>query len=179
MKGIIFREFLELIEQKHGYEIIDETIEKSNLKSNGVYTTVGTYDHKELFELARHICEKTNTSMNDLFIQFGEYVFTIFTKSYLEMIDIYDDPLDFLERIEDTIHVQVLKLYPEAELPKFKTTRITKDTLEMHYSSVRKMSDFAFGLINGCLKHFKTEATVEKIILNDESGETSFLITRE
>ncbi len=31
MKGIVFTEFLELVEHKFGLEVVDEIIEKSNL----------------------------------------------------------------------------------------------------------------------------------------------------
>jgi hypothetical protein len=34
-----------------------------------------------------------------------------------------DDALDFLERVDKVIHVEVLKLYPDAMLPRFDTTR--------------------------------------------------------
>ena len=41
MKGMVFIEFLELVEEKFGLEMVDNIIEQSNLESEGVYTLVG------------------------------------------------------------------------------------------------------------------------------------------
>ena len=61
MKGIVFAEFIELVEDKFGFEIADEIIEESNLPSGGSYTSVGTYDHREMLELVTHLSEKTGS----------------------------------------------------------------------------------------------------------------------
>lgn len=47
MKGIIFTEFLEMVEDRFSPEIADRIIEASDLPSRGVYTAVGTYDHTD------------------------------------------------------------------------------------------------------------------------------------
>ena len=51
MKGIIFTDFLELVEEKFGLEMVDTIIEASELESNGVYTGVGTYSFGEMVQL--------------------------------------------------------------------------------------------------------------------------------
>ena len=50
MKGIVFSEFIELVEDKFGFEMADDIIEKSNLPSGGAYTLEGRCDHYELLE---------------------------------------------------------------------------------------------------------------------------------
>ena len=51
MKGIVFSEFMDLVEEKFGWETIDELIESTNLPSGGSYTAVGTYPHSEIVSL--------------------------------------------------------------------------------------------------------------------------------
>ncbi|MGF1754528.1 heme NO-binding domain-containing protein, partial [Vibrio makurazakiensis] len=46
MKGIIFTEFLELVEQKFGLDMLNEVLKLSG--DGGVYTSVGSYDHRKL-----------------------------------------------------------------------------------------------------------------------------------
>ena len=41
MKGIIFTEFIEMVEDKFGFEVADNIITNSNLPSGGAYTAVG------------------------------------------------------------------------------------------------------------------------------------------
>lgn len=48
MKGIVFCEFVEMMEQEFSVDLADEIISATNLESGGAYTTVGTYDHSEL-----------------------------------------------------------------------------------------------------------------------------------
>ena len=51
MKGIVFTEFLEMVEQKFSPELVDLIVEEAELPSGGVYTTVGTYNHGEMIRL--------------------------------------------------------------------------------------------------------------------------------
>ena len=48
MKGIVFTEFLEMVEQRFSPEIADRLIDESDLPSGGIYTAVGTYEHTEI-----------------------------------------------------------------------------------------------------------------------------------
>ncbi len=48
MKGIVFTNFFEMVEEKIGFELVDQLIEGTELATGGAYTTIGTYDHKEL-----------------------------------------------------------------------------------------------------------------------------------
>jgi len=78
MKGIVFREFLEMVESKFGYEVVDQIIEKSNLRSKGAYTSVGTYPHGEIFELVKQLSLILNIEEDKLFTAYGAYVFGSF-----------------------------------------------------------------------------------------------------
>ena len=46
MKGIVFTEFFELVEDKFGLEVVQQIIDECKLESEGIYTSVGTYSHK-------------------------------------------------------------------------------------------------------------------------------------
>ena len=44
LKGLVFREFLEMVDQTISPEVTEKIISSCDLPSNGVYTSVGTYD---------------------------------------------------------------------------------------------------------------------------------------
>lgn len=178
MKGLVFCEFLEMVEDKFGYEVVDEIIEKSDLPSKGIYTSVGTYSHEEIFSLVKQLSEKLNVPIAKLFYTYGEYVFGVFGKAYKDLVAGHTDAFQFLCSVEDTIHVQVLKLYPEAELPTIEIRSQEQDKLELVYSSQRKMSDFAEGLIQGCLNFFNEEAKISKTDLSEDQTQVLFIIQR-
>ncbi|MFA9388905.1 MAG: heme NO-binding domain-containing protein [Prolixibacteraceae bacterium] len=177
MKGIIFKEFLIMVEDKFGYEMVDNIITDSKLPNDGAYTSVGTYPHTEIVALVSNLSKYSKISVPQLLGIYGEHAFGIFAIAYANMINQYHTAFEFLSHVEDTIHVEVLKLYPEAELPSLKTIEKNSNKMIMHYQSTRAMSDFAIGLMNGCLNHFKESATITKLPLKEDQTEVQFTLT--
>jgi len=161
MKGIIFTEFLDMVEKKFSIETVDQIIESSNLASGGSYTSVGTYPHTEMAELVINLGKETGIPVKDLLIAFGNYLFNRLTILYPNFVVFENGLLFFLESIENHIHIQVRKLYPDAELPQFNTKRIHEKKLEMIYVSERHLGDLAEGLLLGAIEFFKQEASLK------------------
>lgn len=174
MKGIVFTEFLEMVESKFGLEVVDEIIETSNLPSEGIYTSVGTYEFNEMLSLITELSKKVNISADDLIHTFGLYLFTSLGKAHPEVIKSYSNPLSLLYSIEDHIHVHVKKLYPEAELPTFKILEKTETSISMIYSSSRGLYRLAHGLIEKSFEHFNRTASVSFELLKDDGTEVKF-----
>ncbi len=178
MKGIVFTEFIEMVEQQFGYELIDDLLTETDLPSGGAYTAIGTYSHHEIVALVVGLSKKLNTPVPAILHLFGEHLFKAFVKNYGHFFSHTTDVFDFLESIENYIHVEVRKLYPDAELPRFATKKIGDHTLEMIYQSERSMGDLAEGLIAACLEHFKEKATISRTTLEEGGKRERFLITR-
>lgn len=179
MKGIIFRQFLELVELKFGEELADTIINESNLPNDGAYTAVGTYNHKELIRLLGNLSKHTKIEQDALLKEFGINVFSVFTKAYKTMFDGMPDGFTFLSKVEDTIHVEVLKLYPEAELPSILVNEISDKKMVLTYHSMRSMGDFAEGLILGCMNHFNENVELKKKIMANDGSQVRFTLTRK
>lgn len=177
MKGVVFTEFLGMVEEAHGLDMVDVLIEKSDLPSGGAYTAVGTYDHREIVSLVMTLGSETGTAVPDLLRGFGAHLFGALTRAYPQFARETDDALAFLENVEDYIHVEVKKLYPDAELPRFECRRPAPGQLEMIYDSSRHFEDLCEGLIAGCLKSFGTPATIARETLPD--GREKFVIAQE
>lgn len=168
MKGIVFCEFVEMLEQEFSADMADEIISGAALESGGAYTTVGTYDHHEMLALVTQLSEKTGTPVPDLVEAFGRYLFGRFVDLYPAFFEGVDGAFSFLDRIEEHVHVEVLKLYPDAELPTFKTSRTDDNTMVMVYQSTRPFADLAKGLIEGCIAHYGEPVDVQMEDLSDE-----------
>lgn len=178
MKGIVFTEFLEMVEDKFGYALVDQLLMESSLPSGGIYTAVGTYDHAEMTNLVHRLSIHTHTPIPDLLQAYGRYMFATFTRSYKPLVDRADSAFSLLSSIQDYIHVEVRKLYPDAELPHFTIHRESEDRLIMRYESERKLADFAHGLIEGCLAYFGETATIAQTKVTDDGQTVVFEITR-
>lgn len=180
MKGIIFTEFLEMVEDKFSPEIADQIIEASDLSTDGAYTAVGTYHHAELIDMVVHLSEETDLEIPLLVKTFGEYLFGRFVELYPQFFESINSCFDFLDIIENHVHVEVRKLYPDAELPTFETERPDDQTLKMTYQSQRPFAPVAEGLIKGCIAYFDEKVDMQ---ITDMSGgenkHVEFLLTKQ
>lgn len=179
MKGIVFTQFLDLVEDKFGYDMVDSILEKSDLPSGGIYTAVGTYHHSEMVQLLTHLSAATGISVSDLLKLYGRHLFGILAKGYGHFLTNIHSSFDLLENLEKYIHVEVKKLYPDAELPTFETTRIDEHTLEMIYHSERKLGDFGVGLMEACFEHFGEKATVQGTNLKADGSVIRYIIIKQ
>lgn len=178
MKGIVFTEFLEMVEEKFGYDVVDQIIEESELASGGAYTAVGTYSHAEMVQLITGLSQKTNKDIPSLLKAFGLYFFDILEKNYPQFLERAMGAFDFLESIENYIHVEVKKLYPDAELPTFNTKLVADNSLEMIYTSERAMADFAEGLMERAIAYYGEEVTIARKNLSEDGKRVQFIVTK-
>ena len=176
MKGIVFTEFLELVEDKFGLSMVDTIIEESDLPSQGVYTAVGTYDFAEMLALVSRLSEHTKIEVQTLLLVYGEHFFSVIERSYPMFLKQYSDPITMLSSIENHIHVEVQKIYPEAQLPTFEIVNKTEHSLEMIYTSSRALYNFGLGLMNKTFAYFNEEATIDHTLLKEDGTEVKFMI---
>lgn len=178
MKGIIFTEFLAMIENEVGLIELEAGIEEANLPNGGAYTAVGTYDHHELFSLIMVFSKRLNIPANELVRRFGKAAFGRFAELYGNFFSHANNAFDMLISIESYIHPEVRKLYPDAQVPHFKSTLIDKNTLELIYESPRAMHDLADGLIEGCFEHYKESFTMKKELLTEQGNQVKYIINK-
>ncbi len=162
MKGIVFTELFDMVEEAHGYAAVDNLIRNCKLSTDGVYTSVGTYPSSDMFVLVGTLSEQLSTPIPDLLFAFGGHLFHTFTQKYQSFFQDHTHAFDFLVTLHDHIHVEVKKLYPDAELPNFEYQRANNQYMEMTYTSERKMSDLANGLLHHCLGYYDHRFKIEK-----------------
>ncbi len=154
MKGIIFTEFVGMVESVFSPEVMDRVFDRVTLPSGGAYTAVGTYDHAEIVELALALSEETDTPVQDLVKAYGEHLFARFTVLYPDYFQTRNDTFSFLHHVENYIHTEVVKLYPDAEIPRFEFHTSADTEMVFDYLSTRHLGDVAEGLLRGCIAHF-------------------------
>ena len=176
MKGMVFTEFLEMVENTFSMDMVDDIIEEANPPSGGAYTAVGTYDHQELVAMVVALSKRTDIAVPDLIKAFGTHLFSVFSKNYSQFFEHIPDAFTFLSGIEDVIHAQVVKLYPDADLPRFDCQR-EGDVLYMTYHSLRHFADLAEGLILGCGTYFGESLTLGREEI--DANTTRFIVTKQ
>ncbi|MGB1009029.1 MAG: heme NO-binding domain-containing protein [Thiolinea sp.] len=170
MKGVVFTEFLEMVEDRFSEDMVDDIIDDSDLPSGGIYTAVGTYPHEEIVQLVVSLSQHSGIEVPDLIRTFGQHLFGRFSVLYPAFFPPDITAFDFLESVEDYIHIEVRKLYPDAALPTFETRRENDNTLIMIYNSAHPFATLAEGLLHGCMDHFKVKANITMTDLSDGAG---------
>ncbi|WP_299158414.1 heme NO-binding domain-containing protein [uncultured Tenacibaculum sp.] len=178
MKGIVFTEFLELVESKFGLEMVDKIITQSKLESEGAYTSIGTYRFSEMLQLLGNLSNNTGISTDNLLLVYGEHFFNVIEESYPGLLNTYNDPIEMLASIENHIHVEVRKIYPKAELPTFIIEEKTENSLILIYKSSRSMHHFGLGLMNKTFEYFNSTATIVLERIKKDGSEVKFIINK-
>ena len=179
MLGVVFTELMEMVENKFGEDLLEDILDEVQLESGGAYTAVGSYSHKEIIQIVVALSKATELPVDDLVVAFGKHLMTVFAEKYPDFFSEVNDSFAFLSSVDQHIHKEVLKLYPNAELPQFICTEVDNMTLQMRYSSVRPFSNLARGLIEGTLSHFGEKATIlSQDYSTDDKNIVQFTITK-
>lgn len=177
MKGIVFTEFLEMVEEKFSPELCDRMIEQAGTDSQGVYTSVGTYDYKEMVAMVGALSALTNVPVPELLKAFGRHLLGRFVVTFPQFFEGMSSTFEFLPKVESLVHMEVRKLYPDAELPTFSFAKSEPGRMEMTYRSSRGFADVAEGLILGTMDHFGESLKLERTDLNEAKTAAIFTIT--
>lgn len=177
MKGIIFAEFLELVEDKFGLDVLDKMLQQS--ADSGVYTSVGSYDHKALVRMIVELSKITGIDVNELQRVYGVSVFRSLyqTVPQSENLSAVQGCFAFLRHVEDYIHVEVKKLYPDANPPQFEFVSQSSGVMTFDYLSARCLGQVCLGLIEGCAAYFNEQVDICMEPQNEDHSRVRFTIT--
>jgi hypothetical protein len=178
MKGIVFTEFLDFVEQLHGPDVVDTVIQAAALPNGGAYTSVGTYDHREMLSLVKITSDHTGLQQSQITSTFGIHLADSLMHCYGFIYKESNNLFDFIALVDRYIHVEVRKLYPDAELPSFEVSYQGAGEIRLRYRSQRKMHDLAHGLILGSARFYETPVSVDLSLGVDAKGDfADFRIT--
>ncbi len=162
MKGAIFTCLQELVEQEHGLVFWDKVITERSFDSDGIYISTKNYSDEELFSIVTYLAEATKTSTSQLIQALGKKLFLKLLPMAPPQAQQASELRTFLLMVDKIIHVEVLKLYADANLPEFKYDNEQSDYLIMKYTSPRKLCHLSEGLILGASAHFNQKVSIQQ-----------------
>jgi hypothetical protein len=175
LKGIVFTQLLEMVEEKFGFDISDEILERANLE--GLYTQAGNYPFAELYKIIKELSTTTNTPINDLIVEYGKYLFPKLIGLYPHSVLAYKSSFEFIANVEKVIHPEVKKLYPDSVLPSFDLISVDEKKMELMYNSNKPLMDFAKGLMIGCAEYYNENTEVSYKTLESDSNQFRAIFT--
>ena len=168
MRGVIFTEFVSLVEEKFGVQMADALLSLPGLTDGGAYTSVGTYPHGEMVAMVTALSERTGLPADELCKVFGEWLFPKLAGAFDFSVKPHGDAFSFLASLDAIIHAEVRKLYPDAELPHVPVTHVDDTRLVMEYRSKRPFADVAEGLLRGCAGWFGERVDIRREAIDDK-----------
>lgn len=175
---MIFTEFLELVEEKFGLAMVDQIINASELMSGGAYTSIGTYEFSEMLQLVTHLSNNTNIAVDDLLLVYSEHLFKALVNMHPDLVSHYKDPMDLVASIENHIHVEVLKIYPDAQLPTFEIIARHENSMILDYKSDKALYMLGKGLMIETFKLFKVPVKIDFTKMNEAGTHVRFEINK-
>jgi hypothetical protein len=179
MKGVVFTEFLGFVEETFGIETVDHLLTRCSLPSGGIYTAVATYDVAELVDMLTELSRRTDRKVPDLVREYGHHLFRFFARTQQATMGNVESTEQLMASVDNRIHVDVRKLYPDAELPSIQFEKLSETQSRVIYESQRPFADLAEGLILEAVVHFGDPISVVRRDLGDCDGTNAeFILTR-
>lgn len=159
MKGIIFNLLERVVVDAHGEDVWDDLLDDAGV--SGAYTSLGNYPDEEIEAIVMAASRLTGLSRAEVLRWFGEQALPLMRDAYPALFTGHARSRDFVLSVNDIIHPEVRKLYPEASCPFFHVQAATGDGVRMEYRSDRNMAELAHGFVVGAAELFGDEVSVE------------------
>jgi len=179
MLGMVFTEFIELVEERFSPEIADQVLQDVAPANGGAYTAVGYYPHEDMMALVTALAARTGAPVATLMHTFGEHLLVRFTEVHASMFDRYPNFFDLVAAIDGHIHVEVRKLYHEAALPRFTVMERTPGRILLFYESPRRLELLAHGLLDAAARHYGEPSRISHAESTGPDGRTGVMFTIE
>jgi predicted hydrocarbon binding protein len=156
MKGIIFNLLEDFITEGWGEETYDQILSRCPLHATGPFVGPGTYADADLMTIVAKTTERLGISVPEAVHAFGKYCFPRLAAKFPMFVEGHTHPKSFLKTIDAVIHVEVRKLFKDAEPPTMRFVDPSPDELLITYISKRKLCTLMEGLLDGTAEYFKT-----------------------
>ncbi|MEM7094871.1 MAG: heme NO-binding domain-containing protein [Actinomycetota bacterium] len=160
MKGVIFNAAQEAVIELFDEDTWDDLLDAAGL--GGVYSSVGTYPDSDLVALVVAATEATGLSAEEVMIAVGRKALRHLADRVPTLLEEATCAYDMLGMIHDVIHVEVMKLYEDAQPPQFTYSDLPGGGLRMGYRSPRQLDPLAEGLVHGVGDRFGEELQVTR-----------------
>jgi hypothetical protein len=161
MHGIIHVELKKYVETKHGSAAWTSILNDSGL-SGKLYLPISSYPDEEIVALVNSAANLTRKPVESLLEDFGQFITPSLMDMYRSLIKPEWKTRELLLHTEETIHRVVRLRNPGAHPPQLRFETTGPNTLKFTYTSPRRMSSVAKGIIKGVANHYRETVTIQE-----------------
>ena len=170
MKGHIFNLLERFIVETAGAGACEKILDSCEFEGNGVFVRPGNYPDSDLVELVNETVDQLGLTVEQAHLAFGEWIFPHLAKLVpSEMVDV-GHPKKFLMTLNEIHEVELKKLWPDAEPPKFYCEDMGPDSMTFTYDSPRQMFDLVDGVLKSVAKYYSVPIRWEKKFREGDAG---------
>ncbi|HBH54612.1 MAG TPA: hypothetical protein DDY91_22235 [Planctomycetaceae bacterium] len=178
MQGFVLKEFIKYAGHRFGPRMIEQVIAENPLESNCQFACWKYVKPGELNQLLAGLSQKTGLDTKDLLVGYGQVMFQTIINMPL-MQPVCRTLFEFLESVETGFYAELEDLFPDVELPGLACRRLDAKTLEVVYTSPRRLGDLAEGLLRASIAHFDECVAMQRFDDPADAGRVRFVLTRE
>jgi hypothetical protein len=159
MHGLIFASFRDYLLTEHGAHVAQDV-----LAGEPQYTLGEAYPDEQFLGLLERACRLTALSNDELLFEFGVFTAaTTFARLYSVLFEASPTARDFLLTVEEPIHDVIRVALPDARPPELALTDLGQDSLEIVYTSPRRICAMLRGLVEGTGRVYGETLEVEEL----------------
>jgi len=159
MHGLIFASFRDYLVTEHGAAVANDVT-----AGEPQYTLSEAYPDEQFLALLERACARTALSRDDLLFEFGVFTAaTTFARLYSVLFRLSPTARDFLLTVETPIHEVIRETLPEARPPEIAVTNLGEKSLEIVYTSPRRICAMLRGLVEGTGRVYDEVLQVEEL----------------
>jgi len=158
LKGIVFNLAQEVITESYGEDTWDGLLDSAGLE--GSYTSLGNYPDGDLAALVGAAASALDLPPADIVRDLGRGAMPRLANRYPSFFEGHVSTESFLLTLNEIIHAEVRKLYPDAALPTFGFDTSEPGALVLIYDSKRRLCALAEGFIHGAAARFGEHAVI-------------------
>lgn len=178
MRGLLFTELIEMMEDLMGLEFANKVIAEAQLENQGAYTAIGNYPHKDLFKLLGILSSHAQNPQNKVIKSYGEYLFFRLCTLYPEEVKKYPNTFALLKEIPIILDRETRKLEPNAEVPDIKINIYKPDFMELTFNSKKRMGFLLEGWITACISHYQEPISFIRNDIDPEGMKVRFILLK-
>lgn len=176
MKGILFNVVEDVVTEAASADAWDDVLDAAGVA--GSYTSLGTYPDADLVAIVQAAAEHTGLSVDDTLRLAGRLGFKYLAGRNPELIEGLTGWRELISALDDIIHPEVRKVYPDSEVPGFATVEAGA-ALRVTYTSRRGLCALAEGLMEGAGAWFDRRLTVDQETCVHRGDDACVMIVRE
>ncbi|WP_251977703.1 heme NO-binding domain-containing protein [Salinicola avicenniae] len=159
MKGLIFVELMNFLDEQLGDAITEKVVEAASLPNDAAFTSVGNYPSHYAADLVTAAARMTGADAALMCEDFGRFIFQRFQTRFPHLLSRYTSARELLEHVQGHIHEEVKVIYPDASPPQVET-HSDIEGYTVTYRSGRGFAHIAYGLVAQCISFYSEQSDV-------------------